>query len=221
VERKHLAVVAPLRLTHPAQYPTQTGLTCCRSVLVGTIVAPCYLLSVPVAPWTSGISTISPSLRHHCTTRSGLQRFTFGAWYFTHLHSMCLTHVTPLCAHTQLSMSKLFFFTIGAWYFTHVHSMCLTHVTPLCAHTQLSTSKSIFFTIGVWYFTHVHSMCLTHVTPLHAHTHLSTSKSFFFYNRCVEFYSCTQHVPDTCHPSPCSPPTHVTVVHSVCAHLLI
>jgi hypothetical protein len=137
-------------------------------------------------PWTSGIS---PSLHHRCTTRSGLQRFTFGAWYFTHLHSMCLTHVTPLRAHTQLSTSKSIFFTIGVWYFTYVHSMCLTHVTPLRAHTHLSTSKLFFFTIDAWNFTHVHSMCLTHVAPLRARPQLMSQ----LYIQCVLIYSFECH----------------------------
>ena len=50
----HLSSFCALHRTTPsAQPPTQTGLTRCLSVLVGTVVAPCYLISVPVALWTS------------------------------------------------------------------------------------------------------------------------------------------------------------------------
>jgi len=55
--------------THPAQLPTQTGPTHCRSVLVGSIVAPHYPFSVPVALSTS---RSLPSLCHHRTTHPTL-----------------------------------------------------------------------------------------------------------------------------------------------------
>jgi hypothetical protein len=64
VLRCRYAIVASAR---SARLPTQTGLTRCQPALVGTVVAPCYPFSVPVAPWTSSTSL---SLRRCRLTRS-------------------------------------------------------------------------------------------------------------------------------------------------------
>ena len=56
------------------------------------------------------------------------------------------------------------------------------------------------------------------LAPLHAHAQLKTLEIYIW---CVPFYSFTQHVPDTCRPSPRPPPTlDVTVIRCVLVYSL-
>src|ERR1700755_1959781 len=114
------------------------GLTRHRSVLVGSIVAPCYPFFVPVALWTSGaLSSPHPFWSSDVI----VSVFSFGAYSLLYVHGILLAHVVCPWPHA-------------------LDIKCLADVAPSSPHPFWTVDITIdFFLIRCVLFT----LCTRHL----------------------------------------------------------